>query len=122
MAIATLHKTPRRKRGSAKKNPVVDVLAPGKEPDGWQYEHRLVDDGGRGRRYAVTYQLELVKCGKAKCRKWHGPYWYAYWSVGERTRTLYVGKVLRPAQQVLNERKAKAHATRSQSDPSQRQS
>lgn len=56
----------------------------------------------------VTYQLELVRCGKAKCRcargNWHGPYWYGYWSAGGRTRSLYVGKKLRPAAEVANER------------------
>jgi hypothetical protein len=56
---------------------------------------------------AVTYQRELVQCGKAKCRKWHGPYWYAYWTAGSRTRTIYVGKELRPAREVLDELKAK---------------
>lgn len=52
---------------------------------------------------SVTYQLEHVQCGKPKCRKWHGPYWYAYWSAGGRTRSLYVGKRLRPAAEVATE-------------------
>lgn len=52
---------------------------------------------------AVCYQLERVKCGKGKCRKWHGPYWYAYWSAAGRTRTLYIGKTLRPAPEVAAE-------------------
>jgi hypothetical protein len=60
---------------------------------------------------SVTYQLEHVKCGKPKCSKWHGPYWYAYWSAGGRTRSLYIGKRLRPAAEVATElvkrRKAK---------------
>lgn len=43
----------------------------------------------------VTYQLEHVLCGKAKCRKLHGPYWYAYWKVGKRTRKRYIGKKFR---------------------------
>lgn len=61
----------------------------------------------------VTYQRELVKCGKAKCGKCkggpaHGPYWYAYtWKAQrgwygnapdfERGRTVskYIGKELR---------------------------
>lgn len=63
----------------------------------------------------VTYQRELVKCGKPKCGKCksgpaHGPYWYAYtwkaqrgWLYGqgdqklERGRTVskYIGKELR---------------------------
>lgn len=53
---------------------------------------------------SVTYQLEHVKCGKPKCSKWHGPYWYAYWSAGGKTRSLYVGKTLRPAAEVANEK------------------
>lgn len=56
---------------------------------------------------SVTYQLEFVKCGKARCNKWHGPYWYAYWSAGGKTRTLYVGKTLRSAAEVANERNAR---------------
>ena len=86
-----LHKNGRR----ARKNPVVETSE----------VHDLVDG-----RHSVTYQRELIKCGKPKCRKWHGPYWYAYWSAGSRTRTLYIGKQLRPAQQVLTERAAKAGA------------
>jgi hypothetical protein len=48
----------------------------------------------------VTYQLELVKCGKPGCKTCpHGPYWYAYWwvtgrSYRGRTKSMYVGKVL----------------------------
>jgi hypothetical protein len=44
----------------------------------------------------VTYQLELVRCGKRTCRRCpHGPYWYAYfWNYTTgRTRSIYVGKV-----------------------------
>lgn len=52
---------------------------------------------------SVTYQLERVKCGKSKCRKWHGPYWYAYWTSGGRTRSIYIGKKLRPASEVATE-------------------
>lgn len=46
-----------------------------------------------------TYRLERVRCGKEKCKcasgELHGPYWYAYWSEGGRTRSQYVGKKLR---------------------------
>lgn len=52
---------------------------------------------------SVTYQLERVKCGKPRCRKWHGPYWYAYWTAGGKTRTLYIGKQRRPASDVATE-------------------
>lgn len=43
---------------------------------------------GRG----ITYELRHVLCGKANCRKLHGPYWYAYWTAGGRVRTAYIGK------------------------------
>ena len=44
-----------------------------------------------------TYRQELVKCGRPGCQKCsagagHGPYWYAYWSEGGRTRKQYIGK------------------------------
>lgn len=59
---------------------------------------------------AVTYQRELVKCGKPNCRSCskgpgHGPYIYAYWSDLGRTRALYIGKVYRPALEVLVRRR-----------------
>src|SRR5438477_5644648 len=45
-----------------------------------------------------TYRLELVRCGKERCKcvegKLHGPYWYAYWTEGGKTRSQYVGKRL----------------------------
>ncbi len=43
----------------------------------------------------VTYQRELVLCGKRTCNRRHGPYWYAYWKDGTRTRKRYIGKVFR---------------------------
>ncbi len=42
----------------------------------------------------VTYQLRYVNCGK--CPRRHGPYWYAFWKDGDRTRSRYVGKELSP--------------------------
>lgn len=45
-----------------------------------------------------TYRLELVCCRRKSCKcvegKLHGPYWYAYWSEGGKTRSHYVGKHL----------------------------
>lgn len=43
-----------------------------------------------------TYRLELVRCGKKRCQcmrggALHGPYWYAYRRVGERTEKRYAG-------------------------------
>lgn len=48
----------------------------------------------------VTYRLQYTCCSKAKCRTCrgsrfaHGPYWFAFWTVGGRTRSKYIGKVL----------------------------
>jgi len=50
---------------------------------------------GRAASRGITYQRELVLCGKARCKKRHGPYWYAYWKYGNRLRKRYLGKVLR---------------------------
>jgi hypothetical protein len=45
-----------------------------------------------------TYRLEGIRCGKEKCKcaqgQLHGPYWYAYWSEGGKTKTQYIGKKL----------------------------
>jgi len=42
-----------------------------------------------------TYRLEKVYCGKG-CRGCpHGPYWYAYWKEGGRTRSAYMSKTLK---------------------------
>ena len=43
-----------------------------------------------------TLRLEYVKCGKSNCRcvsgQGHGPYWYAYYRVGGRLKSEYIGK------------------------------
>lgn len=45
-----------------------------------------------------TYRLQSVRRGKEKCKcaagELHGPYWYAYWTEGGRTRSQYIGKKL----------------------------
>lgn len=44
---------------------------------------------------SVTYRQEWVYCGK-ECKTCpHGPYWYCYWKEGGKTRTKYIGKVLK---------------------------
>jgi hypothetical protein len=48
----------------------------------------------------ITYQLQHRKCGKSNCNtcrtgKGHGPYWYAYWRDGARTRAKYIGRTLK---------------------------
>ena len=60
---------------------------------------------------SVTYQLELVQCGKRKCRRWHGPYWYGYWTAGGKTRSIYIGKALLPAATVAAKKQAKESTT-----------
>lgn len=46
----------------------------------------------------ATYRLEMVKCGKKKCKcnkgKLHGPYWYAYHWDGKKLSSTYIGKTL----------------------------
>ncbi|HWE61610.1 MAG TPA: DUF6788 family protein, partial [Chloroflexota bacterium] len=47
-----------------------------------------------------TYTQQYRRCGKAACPlcaaggRGHGPYWYAYWREGGRTRSRYLGKRL----------------------------
>ncbi|HEX9888662.1 MAG TPA: hypothetical protein VGA69_04245, partial [Nitriliruptorales bacterium] len=51
----------------------------------------LPEDLPRG----VTYRQEQVRCGKDTCNSCpHGPYWYAYWKEGGRTRSRYIGRHL----------------------------
>ncbi|MDB5058678.1 MAG: transcriptional activator domain protein, partial [Chloroflexi bacterium] len=46
----------------------------------------------------VSYQQQYRRCGKANCTRCagagpgHGPYWYAVWWDGTRTRSHYLGK------------------------------
>ncbi|KQC15682.1 MAG: hypothetical protein WCY97_00375 [Methanothrix sp.] len=44
---------------------------------------------------SVTYRQEWIYCGK-ECKKCpHGPYWYCYWKEDGKTKTRYIGKVLK---------------------------
>ncbi len=51
---------------------------------------------------AVIYSQQYRRCGKPDCqacrpgRPGHGPYWYARWQEGGRTRTRYIGKEAPP--------------------------
>lgn len=50
-------------------------------------------------REGVTYRQDYTRCGKERCKKCaggngHGPYWYAYWSEGGKTKSKYIGKEL----------------------------
>lgn len=42
----------------------------------------------------VTYQRKMIQCGKPRCRRWHGPYWYAFWKSDGSTKCKYIGKRL----------------------------
>lgn len=39
----------------------------------------------------VTYAQRYVLCGKPRCARWHGPYWYAYWKAKGKVHSKYVG-------------------------------
>jgi hypothetical protein len=45
-----------------------------------------------------TYRLEYIRCGKENCKctrgKLHGPYWYSYARVKDKTTSQYIGKKL----------------------------
>ena len=61
-------------------------------------DREVVETKEEGR---ITYQSELVKCGKDNCRcatdgQLHGPYWYAYRKQGQKLKSWYVGKELKP--------------------------
>jgi len=51
---------------------------------------------------AVSYSRQYRRCGKADCAACrpglpgHGPYWYARWQEGGRTRSRYLGRQLPP--------------------------
>ena len=60
-------------------------------------DREVVETKEEGR---ITYQSELVKCGKDNCRcatdgQLHGPYWYAYRKQGQKLKSWYVGKKLK---------------------------
>src|ERR1700731_1184237 len=56
-------------------------------------------DPGNPEPATVSYQRKFTRCNKQGCRRCaegpgHGPYWYAFWWEGGRTRTRYLGKTL----------------------------
>ncbi len=58
---------------------------------------------------SITFRYETVRCGKANCTRCpHGPYWYAYWKEGGRTRSRYVGRVLPENARAAHEAKLRA--------------
>lgn len=58
----------------------------------------------RERGHAITYELRPVLCGKPNCNRHHGPYWYAFWTAGNRVRTVYIGKQFQKVEQKCPER------------------
>ncbi|MGH3441062.1 MAG: hypothetical protein ACRDUY_03265 [Nitriliruptorales bacterium] len=67
--------------------------------DGKPDAEQLVPDPSR-----VTYRQEHVRCGRDRCSTCpHGPYWYAYWKEGGRTRSRYIGRHLpgEPTEEVV---------------------
>ena len=56
---------------------------------------------------SITFRYETVRCGKKNCSRCpHGPYWYAYWKEGGRTRSRYIGRSLpMPALQSYEEKR-----------------
>jgi hypothetical protein len=63
-------------------------------------------DPAKGRRVveerpasAGTLRLEMVKCGKERCKKCergegHGPYWYLYFRRNGKLTSRYIGKMI----------------------------
>jgi hypothetical protein len=48
---------------------------------------------------AGTLRLEMVKCGKERCKKCergegHGPYWYLYFRRNGKLTSRYIGKMI----------------------------
>ncbi len=73
-----------------------ELIAAGlKKPDGAGTKRQVLKEH---RTINKNYQLVGVRCGKKNCHcaegKLHGPYWYAYWTEGGRTKSQYVGKKL----------------------------
>ncbi len=63
---------------------------------------------------SITFRYETVRCGKQNCTRCpHGPYWYAYWKEGGRTRSRYVGRMLPDKARAAHEAKLKARMERS---------
>lgn len=62
---------------------------------------------------SLTLRYETVRCGKKNCTRCpHGPYWYAYWKEGGRTRSRYVGRTLPPKVRDVYEKKQRAKLER----------
>ena len=64
-----------------------------------------------GRDDGVSYRLQYIRCGKPTCwcvdKPGHGPYWYACWNDGDKTRSIYIGKKFREIQRPSGPRSKK---------------
>lgn len=86
MTTARLHKTarrspvPNRARGAGKLDKKARRGPPAKPPT-------LAERVPRG----ATLRRQYVHCGKPRCGRRHGPYWYAFWKKDGKTRSAYVG-------------------------------
>ncbi len=66
-----------------------------RDREGLPEEGAVKAETGERRVGSVTYRQEWVRCGK-ECKKCpHGPYWYCYWKEDGKTKTRYIGKVLK---------------------------
>lgn len=77
---------------------IHDQLTNFDEKVGLEISRREIDKAIERQISNKTYRLEGVRCGKNGCKcaegQLHGPYWYAYWTEGGRTRSQYIGKKL----------------------------
>ena len=62
----------------------------------------------------ATLRLEHVLCGKPKCERQHGPYWYACFKESGRWRKVYIGRDLPPE---LARRRVGSRRRQSKDDP-----
>lgn len=75
---------------------LIDGAESNKQPDEGKANGRQVLQERQS--HNKTYRLEEIRCGKKNCHcakgRLHGPYWYAYWTEGGRTKSQYIGKKL----------------------------
>lgn len=86
-APATSALSNRQARGALSNSP--SSPAPATSTKNLALEGFRIDHDG-----AITLQQKRIRCGKRRCRKLHGPYWYAFFKVDGRTRCRYIGREL----------------------------
>lgn len=80
----------------------ADPCPPGRRTDGPMASLDVKHTRERG--HGITYERKRVLCGKPKCNKLHGPYWYAFWTAGGRVRSVYIGKKFQRVEEKCPER------------------